>query len=148
VIIKSSVLLLLLFMSVIFCSCAVITDSNHEYKFEEDNDNSGDLYLFSGSFYKVDADTLLSYSEKVYLDKVSIPSNAMDAAQIGASILDKEYEEWSESKTVVAHFNKLANAWIIHGQLPNRYSTGNIGVIAIEASTGEVLCIVCESGGT
>jgi len=146
--IKPFIFLLLLFMLMICCSCSteitIITDSNHEYSFEEINDETGDFDLSCGSLYTVDAETLRSYSEVAYKENVPAPANAKEAAQTGASILDTEYDNWSESKSVLVHFNKEANAWIVHGQLPDRYSAGKVGVIAIEAETGEVLCITCD----
>jgi hypothetical protein len=140
--------LLLLTITFMACACSakatIITDSNREYSFEEYGPETGDLYLSCGSFYSVNADTLRSYSEKTYSEHVPVPADAREAAQTGASILDIEYDNWSEAKSVLVHFNKEANAWIVHGQLTDRYSDDSIGVIAIEAATGEVLCIVCN----
>ena len=143
-----------LFLSIILiallsCSCMmrnntsktvkITSDFGNSYTFIEIEANSGSAYWEDLNVYKADADELREVSVTGSNRQVTIPGGAQEAAQIGASILDETYENWSEAGTVCVFRNDTANAWIVHGQMKDRNSTTGCGVVAIKADTGEIL---------
>lgn len=120
----------------------IVSDAGNTYVFYEIKPNSGSCYVKDLNVYKADANELRGAYMADSVRQAAVPSSAQEAAQIGASILDETYADWSEAGTVCVFRNDAANAWIVHGQMTDRYSTAGCGVIAIEAATGEILYMV------
>lgn len=66
-------------------------------------------------------------------------SSAEQAAYFGASALDEVFEEWTEVNEVGVCHNRIANVWVIHGLLKDRYSHTDIGIVVLDAVTGDVI---------
>ncbi len=67
--------------------------------------------------------------------------SAKDAAYQGATILDASYDQWTQEESFAVAYNKNADAWIVHGQLKDRLSYIPLGIVAFDASTGDVIAI-------
>lgn len=138
-----------IFLVILISSCEVPNGKNGSVRITSDSGNSYTMYEIepdSGSadfggldVYTATADDLLTAAMTDSKEKVTIPSNVKEAAEIGSSILDETYDNWSEAGTVCVFFNDKANAWIVHGQMKDRYSTTGCGVVAIKADTGKIL---------
>lgn len=148
---KITFLLFCIVLSTIFCSCGfsernkVQTDSGKKYSVIDDTDSTGE-FSFSGFSIKFStADELKKASIITYDGEEKIGSSVNEAAKIGASILEKCYDKWSETNTIVVEKNPKANAWIVSGQLSgqllSRKSTSGVGAVVFSIETGEVLYI-------
>ena len=122
----------------------ITTDSGDSYTLSGIELDTGSAYIGDLNVYQATADELQAIYAKSSEKQADIPGNAKEAAQIGASILDKTYENWSEAGTIRVGLNENANAWIVHGQTKDRYSTTGYGVVAIKADTGNILLLTCE----
>ena len=70
--------------------------------------------------------------------------NYIEAARIGARILNEVYDRWTETGVAVVEINPYADAWIVSGQLFSRNSTFDdhrIGAVVFSRKTGEIFFI-------
>lgn len=149
---KKVISIFLCFMLITILSSCNIADNNIEntkvksnsgtvYTVVDDTDNEGE-FSFSGISIKFSTpDELKSANIINYDGDIRIALNVTEAAQIGSSILEKCYEQWTEVKTVVVDKNQKADAWIVSGQLLNRNSNSEVGAVVFSIETGEVLYI-------
>lgn len=70
------------------------------------------------------------------LGKIADPEEAAKAA---VSVLNQSFDNWTFENKMVVWENVNEQVWIIHGQLEKRGNTGEIGVVAFDCKTGEVL---------
>ena len=75
-------------------------------------------------------------------------TSAEQAAYYGASILDEVFKEWTQVDEVGVFHNKTARVWVVHGVLKDRYSHANVGVIVLDATTGEVIGVTLNHPST
>lgn len=133
------------FLFALLCSCdtkeygTILSDSDTEYSIIDDTENKGEIVFSSFSIKFSDSFELKKATMMSFDGESKIASDVNEAAQIGASILEKCYEQWTETKTIVVDKNLQANAWIVSGQLINRYSTSGLGAVVFSIETGEVL---------
>jgi len=145
---KKAILLIFFLLSIILlCSCGIIankeveSDSGIKYSVLDDTENKGEI-SFSGFSIKFSScDELKKATTMTYDGEIKIASNVDEAAKIGATILEKCYNQWTETKTVIVDKNKNANAWIVTGQLSSRNSTAGLGAVVFSIETGEILYI-------
>ena len=117
------------------------TDSEKEYQLLEMSDTTGSFYVGTINLYEAAEDELVRISTESY-EGEPLPLKSTELAQAAASILDSAYTDWSSAGTVVLRLNTNANVWIIHGQLSDRYTDfGEIGILAVDAETGKVICM-------
>ena len=62
-----------------------------------------------------------------------------EAAKAAVSVLNQSYDNWTFENKMVVWENVNEQIWIVHGQLEKRGNTGEIGVVAFDCKTGEVL---------
>lgn len=119
-----------------------LSDSKAVYIVLDLTENNDDDVCCSGLYINgSSADELKDASEINYSGEYKTAADANEAAKIGASILDKYYDKWTETNTVIVTRNKKGDAWVVTGQLLSRESTMSIGVVVFSASTGEVFYI-------
>jgi len=144
---KIIVLFLCFTLSAIFCSCTIVenntiqSDSGKRYFVLDDTKNEGEIAFSNFSIKYSNSNELKKSTSKTYNGEIKPASNVNEAAKIGASILEKCYKHWTETKTVVVDKNQKANAWIVTGQLLSRKSTSGVGAVVFSVKTGEVLYI-------
>ena len=62
-----------------------------------------------------------------------------EAAKAAVSVLNQSFDNWTFENKMVVWENVNEQVWIVHGQLEKRGDTGEIGVVAFDCKTGEVL---------
>ena len=138
--------------SIIFltsCTSKIVTTSGLKYRFVDDTKESFHYYVDATNLQVATEEEIRSASTKPYDGEPVLVKNAKEAAKGGADILDKNYTNWSEAGTVVVSYNDVAGAFIIHGQYVNRKSEpAGIGVVVIDAETGEVLCLTFDNSSS
>ena len=65
--------------------------------------------------------------------------DAKQAAYVGATALNQVFSVWTWNNQTAVCFNETANVWIAHGMLEDRLSDDKLGVVVLDAFTGEVL---------
>ncbi len=69
-------------------------------------------------------------------------STSQQAAICGATVLELAYEEWTQANLLALDYNEDTGVWLIHGLQEDRTSPViPLGVVALDASTGEIIAI-------
>lgn len=119
-----------------------LSDSKTAYIVLDLTENNDDDVYCKGIYIKDSSeDELKDASEFNYSGQCKIASDANEAAKIGAFLLDRYYDKWTETKTVIVSKNDIGDAWVVTGQMLSRESTMSIGVVVFSVSTGEVFYI-------
>ena len=116
-------------------------DSKELYNVQDDTKSKVEFVFDDVSLKFSDIQKLKENTNKEYTEKSYIAQDIKQAAQIGGNILDKCYSEWTETRTIIADENKIANAWVVSGQKLNRYKSGHIGAVVFSKNTGEMFYI-------
>lgn len=143
-------LIVLFFLSLFFISPVFVRDENHALgKIQFAFDGTG----YQAGTYFPQADISIKYtSAEELLEKNAFPEihntetaeNYIEAARIGARILNEVYDRWTETGVAVVEINPYADAWIVSGQLFSRNSTFDdhrIGAVVFSRKTGEIFFI-------
>ncbi|MHC1693849.1 MAG: hypothetical protein AB9835_00935 [Eubacteriales bacterium] len=152
---------LCLFVLMILSSCIImkindktetyiISDTNNRYEVYVMDDKYGSFYIGNVNLREATLAELKTINSDVLYDGGNLTiTDAINAAQTGASILDNIYDNWSEAKSIAVYLNTNANTWIIHGQITDRtVKDADVGIIAIAADIGEVLFILYSKSNT
>lgn len=136
---------------IVFCICyynkfnsgdnsLVIVDGQTYSLLEYSSDASyrtNDRSLKTGSKQKILKD--LNSDDTLCL--FDAPLSVEGAGKYGISILNKVFPVWTFDNHVCVYFNLDENIWLVHGQVEDRYSDDNFGIVMFEATTGKVLDI-------
>ena len=130
------------------CTSTIKTTSGLKYKFLDYTKHNYSIYIDAVNFQDATEDEIRNISTKPYDGKPVPVKNAKEAAKAGADILDQHYKSWSKTGTVAVSYNNVAGAWIIHGQMNRQSEANGIGVVVIDAETGEVLCLTFDNSSS
>jgi len=114
-----------------------------EYTYSQVAPDDGSFWLGGINLYTATSDELKSISEYDNSTNTSIDlSKITTIAATGANILSTIFHDWTETGSIVICKNQNADAWIIHGQLKDRYSAmDGVGIVAIDNASESVIAI-------
>lgn len=100
-----------------------------EYKISTEKKH--EPYHGAADIYSADAKTLKNLSLVNYSTKTSNVADEETAVKIAVTAFSEIYEDCLDEMPFEVYFNTNANAWIVHGTLPEDW-VGGVALIAIE----------------
>jgi|GEM_PF-6263232 len=110
-------------------------------KYKISTEKEYEPYHGAADIYSADAKTLKNLSLVNYSTKISNVTDEETAVKIAVTAFSEIYEDCLDEMPFEVYFNTNANAWIVHGTLPEGWD-GGVASIAIERDTGKVLLLM------
>ena len=135
---KAIIALTMCFIIIFSCSSCY----KKAVEFKTSTDSTYEPSSASGDIYHASIDDLKKLDLVHYSKTFGTVENEKEAVTIATKVFDEIYHDCSKTEApFIVHFNDIANAWIVHGTLPENMM-GGVASIAISKDSGEILMLI------